>query len=228
MIANMEAELTDYLKEVLGEDLLEVYKQRDKRLFVKVKPAAVRRAVEALRKKYRDMRFMTLSAVDHGLDIEYLYHLDLSGIVLTIRSVKSKEDNTLESIADIFPAANFIEREISDLFGIKLSNHPEPDYGGLILTKDYPEDKRPLRKPFERTDVPSKARPVVEALISSSCVAPISTFIQKKRKGASLPESAPFAFTDKETLKEFHEFIRSTSLDAKVGFDWEKKRLRYK
>lgn len=226
MAAPLESEVANYLKGILGEDLIEVYRQRERRIFVRVKPAAIRRAVEALKSKYRDMRFITLSAVDNGLDMEYLYHFHIGGIVLTIRSVKPKEDSTLESIADLVPAANFIEREISDLFGVKLINHPEPE-PGLVLTKDWPEDKRPLKKPFEGP-LPSNARPVAEALISSSCVAPISAFVQRKREEVGLPKSAPFAFTDERALSEFHGVIKGTSLDEIVGFDWSKKRLRYK
>ncbi|MEM2594019.1 MAG: NADH-quinone oxidoreductase subunit C, partial [Candidatus Bathyarchaeia archaeon] len=202
------------------------YRQRERRIFVRVKPAAVRKAVQALKSRYKTLRFMTLSAVDDGLDIEYLYHFSIDGIVLTLRSIKPKEDNTLESIADIIPAANFIEREISDLFGVKLVNHPQPEHG-LVLTKDWPEDKRPLKRPFEGI-LPSKARPVAEALISSSCVAPISAFIQRKREEAGLPRSAPFAFTDEKALNEFQAIIRDTGFSEKAGFDWEKKRLRYK
>ncbi|MEM2587033.1 MAG: hypothetical protein QXV23_01925, partial [Candidatus Bathyarchaeia archaeon] len=113
-----------------------------------------------------------------------------------------------------------------DLFGVKLVNHPQPEHG-LVLTKDWPEDKRPLKRPFEGI-LPSKARPVAEALISSSCVAPISAFIQRKREEAGLPRSAPFAFTDEKALNEFQAIIRDTGFSEKAGFDWEKKRLRYK
>lgn len=222
----LENGILSYLSEVLGSDLMEAYRQRERRIFVRVKPTAIRKAVQALKSRYKTLRFMTLSAVDNGLDMEYLYHFSINSIVLTVRSMKPKEDNTLESIADIIPAANFIEREISDLFGVKLINHPHPEHG-LVLTKEWPEDKRPLRRPFEGV-LPPKARPVAEALISSSCVAPISAFIQKKREEAGLLKSAPFAFTDEKALNEFQAVIRDTNLGEKVGFDWEKKRLRYR
>ena len=226
MVTDLESEVINYLKGELDGDLLEAYKQRERRVFVRVKPSAIRRVVQLLKNRYSMLRFMTLSAVDNGLDIEYLYHFHINGIVLTVRSLKPKEDNTLESIADLIPAANFIEREISDLFGITLMRHPEPEHG-LVLTKDWPDDKRPLKKPFEGI-LPPKARPVAEALISSSCVAPISSFIQRKRESAGLSKSAGFAFADEKSMSEFHSMIKDTNLSDKVGFDWEKKRLRYK
>jgi len=220
-----EEEIIGFLKHELGEDLIDVWKQRERRVFAKIKPAAVRRAVKALKDKYSSLRLMTISAVDHGLDFEFLYHIHIDGNVLTLRIVRPKEDNTLESIADIVPAANFIEREISDLFGIKIVNHPQPQ--PLILPENWPDDKRPLRKPLEG-ELPPQARPVAEALISMGCVAPVSAFIQKKREEAGLPRNPPITFTDEKAMKEFHEIVKASNLAEKAGFDWEKKRLRYK
>lgn len=220
-----ENEITTYLKQELGEDLIKASKTRERRVSVRIKPTALRKAVNALKKQYPTLRFMTLSTVDHGLDFEFLHHFHVNGAVVTLRSVKPKEDNTLESIVDLIPAANFIEREVADLFGVKLVNHPQPQH--LILTKDWPDDKRPLRRPLEG-ELPPQARPVAEALISTSCVAPISAFMQKKREEAGLPRTPPFAFTDEKTMEEFHGIMKDTNLAKKAGFDWKKKRLRYK
>lgn len=220
-----ENEIIPYLKQELGEDLTEASKPRERRIFARIKPTALRKAVNALKKQYQTLRFITLSTVDHGLDFEFLYHFHVDGTVVTLRTVKRKEDNTLESIVDLIPAANFIEREVAELFGVKLVNHPQPQY--LILTKDWPDDKRPLRRPLEG-ELPPQARPAAEALISMSCVAPVSAFMQKKRKEAGLPRTPPFAFTDEKAMQEFQGIIKDTSLSEKVGYDWKKKRLRYK
>ncbi|MEM2341382.1 MAG: NADH-quinone oxidoreductase subunit C [Candidatus Bathyarchaeia archaeon] len=226
MVASLENNVMNYLRDILGSDLIEAYRQRERRIFVKIKPTAIRKTVKALKDRYQTLRFMTLSAVDLGLDMEYLYHFHIDGIVLTVRSLKPKEDNTLESIADIIPAANFIEREISDLFGITLVNHPQPEHG-LILTRDWLDEKRPLRKPLEG-ELPSKARPVAEALISTGCVAPISAFIQRRREEAGLSKFPTFTFTNENFMSEFQGIIKETSLGDKAGFDWERRRLRYK
>lgn len=220
-----ENEIIAYLKQQLGEDLIEASKPRERRVFARIKLTALRKAVNAMKRRYQTLRFMTISTVDHGLDFEFLYHFHIDGAVVTLRSEKRKEDNTLESIVDMIPAANFIEREIAELFGIKLVNHPKPQY--LILTKDWPDDKRPLRRPLEG-ELPKQARPVAEALISTSCVAPISAFMQKKREEAGLPKTPPFAFTDEKAMQEFHGIMKDTSLAKKAGFDWKKKRLRHK
>jgi len=220
-----ENEIIAYLKQELGEGLIKASKPRERRVFVRIKASVLRTAINAMKKQYPTLRFMTLSTVDHGLDFEFLHHFHVNGAVVTLRTVKPKEDNTLESIVDLIPAANFIEREVADLFGVKLVNHPQPQH--LILTKDWPDEKRPLRRPLEG-ELPPQARPVAEALISTSCVAPISAFMQKKREQAGLPKTPPFAFTNEKDMQEFHGIMKDTNLAKKSGYDWKKKQLRYK
>ena len=220
-----EKEIIGFLKQKLAEDLIEINTPRERRVSARINSSALRKTIEFLKKRYHTLRFITLSVVDNGLDFERLYHFHIDGIILTLRSLTPKEDNTLESIVDIIPAANFIEREVADLFGMKLINHPEPKH--LILTEDWPDDKRPLRKPLEGT-LPPQARSVAEALISKGCVAPISSFIQKRREAAGLSRSPSMVFAEEKALQEFHKIMKATSFVEKVGFDWEKKQLRYK
>jgi len=219
-----ENEIIEYLQSELGEDLIEAVSPRERRVFARIKKAALRKAVKSLHKKYV-LRFMTLSAVDHGLDMEFLHHFHIEGHVVTFRTTTPKEDNTIETIADLVPAANFIEREISDLFGVKFLNHPQPQH--LILTKDWPDKERPLRKPLEGI-LPPQARATSEMLISTSCAIPVSSFIRKKREQAGLPTSPPIAFTDEKTLSEFQQVVKQTGFDKKAGYDWKTKKLRYK
>jgi NADH-quinone oxidoreductase subunit C len=70
--------------------------------------------------------------------------------------LKTRPENdrepVIDSIVDIHPAANWAEREVYDMFGVRFEGHPDlsrilmyDEFAGHPLRKDYPVNKRQPR-----------------------------------------------------------------------------------
>ncbi len=94
--------------------------------------------------------FEDLTAVDWypaSPRFQLSYHILSHGYKERIRlaAMVDEADPAVESITTVWPAANFYEREVFDLFGIRFEGHPNlrrimmPDeWTGHPLRKDYP------------------------------------------------------------------------------------------
>ena len=77
---------------------------------------------------------------------EVVYHLLSPRLNKRVRvKVATDEVTAVPSVNDVFPAANWFEREAYDMYGIRFSGHPDlrrllTDYGfqGYPLRKDFP------------------------------------------------------------------------------------------
>ena len=98
-----------------------------------------------------------LTAVDY-LPRQPRFEVVVSLLSLTKRSrlrltVGVPEDDLhLPSLTDLYPSANFLEREVYDLFGISFDDHPDltrilmpDDWEGHPLRKDYPVGAVPVQ-----------------------------------------------------------------------------------
>ena len=109
-----------------------------------------------------------VTAVDYSLMEDVLIRYDYARfmVIYHLLSTENKErlrvkvpvhekELSIPSMASIWKAANWLERETYDMFGINFENHPDlrrilmpDDYQGYPLRKDYPLRGRGERETF--------------------------------------------------------------------------------
>ena len=120
-------------------------------LEVTVPPASLHELAKQLREK-EELQFdflFCLSGVDYGTDLGVVYHLRSTvfehTVVMKTRT-PDRENPILDTVTDIWQTAEFHEREVFDLLGIKFKNHPDlrrlflDSSWGFPLRKDYVDD----------------------------------------------------------------------------------------
>lgn len=219
-----EADIVELLKKSMVGKLIGCFVEEDKRISIEVNADDLREGISTLLRACKT-RFITLSATDKGLDIELLYHFSIDDMLVTLHTTISKEISQVETITDIVPAAEFIEKEVSELFGISFEGHPRTT--NLILPDDWPAENNPLRKPLVGNLLP-QARVEVENLLSSGCAQGILKSSTTKREKVGLPELPSMACASEDSINEFQDMVRHIGSDKKFGFDWEKGKLRYR
>ena len=120
-----------------------------RRIYLDIDPGDVSVAAKFL---FRDLRcrFVTATGIDTPSGIEILYHFshDPTGKVISLRTlIADKKRPQIESIAAIITGAEWIEREMWEMLGIKFKGHP--NLKRLLLADEWPEGKYPLRHEHE-------------------------------------------------------------------------------
>lgn len=159
------------------EELIEAVKARVGPAFVRVAPGVDMAAVvvrpEAAHDALRALRddpalafvfLADLTCVDYlgyplpqdgRFAVVYHLHSFRLGDRLRVTAFLPTESPRIRSAADLWGNANWLEREIYDLFGIRFDGHPDlrrilmpDDYSGHPLRKDYPLRGRGERDAF--------------------------------------------------------------------------------
>jgi NADH-quinone oxidoreductase subunit C len=112
-----------------------------------------------------------ISSLDHFGDyprFELVYELYsmAGGLYLRIKALVPDEDNPLApTVSDIWPTADWHEREVYDMMGIRFEGHP--DLRRILMWEGYPYF--PLRKDF-----PLEGKPSEVAEVAFTDVAPLA------------------------------------------------------
>jgi NADH-quinone oxidoreductase subunit C len=117
-------------------------------LIVRVPRDEVVAALRAL-KRDADVKFdylRCLTAVDleeEGMDVVYhLYSIEQNHNV-TVKTRLPNDDLAVDTATTVWRGANWYEREVMEMFGIRVRNHPDPR--NLLMPEDI-TDSFPLRK----------------------------------------------------------------------------------
>jgi NADH-quinone oxidoreductase subunit C len=122
--------------------------------WITVDPPNIHDALSSLKGEgYRLLLFLT--CVDHLVDAsrkwpgryEIVYQLRNMATLeqLRVRTFIDGDPPRIDSVSDVFPPANWDERETWDMFGVVFNNHPDltrilmpDDWVGHPLRRDYP------------------------------------------------------------------------------------------
>jgi NADH-quinone oxidoreductase subunit C len=93
---------------------------------------------------------LDITAADHfprrpRFDVVYTLVSTSQQLTLRVKVQLAAEGETVPTVFEVWPAANWLEREVWDLFGITFAGHPNlsrlltpDDWEGHPLRKDYP------------------------------------------------------------------------------------------
>jgi NADH-quinone oxidoreductase subunit C len=156
------------LRDHLGDDTITCTSFARGRATLEVAPASVRDVLGFLRDD-DEQPFGFLASL-HGCD--YLpeeprlgIHYELLSMArrerLHVKTRVTVEDPHVPTVTDIFPTANFHEREVYDFFGVIFDGHPDPrrillpeDYEGHPQRRDFPIGGEPVLFTFNEHELP--------------------------------------------------------------------------
>jgi NADH-quinone oxidoreductase subunit C len=120
----------------------------------------------ALKTEHSFEMLASLTAVDYfgqagpRYHVVYQFNSYSRKIRIEVRATLFGDDPIMESLTSIYPNANWLEREIYDMFGIEFSNHPDmrrilmpDDWEGHPLRKDYPLGYEEVQFSFNHEEI---------------------------------------------------------------------------
>lgn len=147
------------IRSAVSDAILEVVEEPEKGMFwVMVRPRTIAQVAKVLRDdKDCDFKLLAdLTCVDYPhrpprFNVTYNFYSVTRNRRIMVR-VRVGEGEAVPTVSGLYPAANWAEREVWDLFGVHFEGHPDlrrimlpDDWEGHPLRKDYPTvGKRPV------------------------------------------------------------------------------------
>jgi NADH-quinone oxidoreductase subunit C len=184
-------ELLASLGKFLGPKVLSKTEFRDETTYT-VAPEDLREIAKSCRDDLSFDYLIDITSIDNygeGPRWEIVYELYSMTLTVHLRlKVRiSEEVGAVDTVSDIWPTANWHEREIYDMMGIKFNGHP--DLRRILMWDGYPYF--PLRKEFPLEGVPSEMPDVAftksAALEGGPFVTSPSTATTKHREPRARP-----------------------------------------
>jgi NADH-quinone oxidoreductase subunit C len=156
------------VRESLGDDAVAGTTYFRGQATLDVAPGAVRDVLAYLRDE-ADEPFELLMSL-HGCDYypeepRLAVHYQLLSMQRTervgVRARMGVDEATVPSVVDLFPGADFQEREVFDMFGVAFDGHPDmrrilmpEDYEGYPQRRDFPIGGEPVLFTFNEHELP--------------------------------------------------------------------------
>ncbi|MEI6079683.1 MAG: NADH-quinone oxidoreductase subunit C [bacterium] len=123
--------------------------KRARRLFAEVDFSNFR---DVFHYAVKDLNFNVMcmiTGLDEGENFSFIYHLaNFDGVILDVKTSVPKSNPVIKTIMEYFPGAVLYERELTDMFGVKVEGLPEGNR--YPLPDGWPEGQYPLRKDWNK------------------------------------------------------------------------------
>lgn len=138
-------DVIENIKKKFSDKVIDFREKSARCIYFEVKPEDIPEVVKYI---FKDLgaRFITISGIDAPEKMEILYHLNFDHLnkMVSVRTFIEKPSLEIESVTPTIKGAEWAEREIYDLLGVKFKNHP--NLIPLFRTEAWDKDEYPLRR----------------------------------------------------------------------------------
>ncbi len=141
-----EEKIKSALEKQFGGAVFNASVQRRNRVWAEVEPSKLPEVMAWLKAEGFN-HLATVSGFDEGENLGAYYHTTDFKTVVNVKAKTPRANPVLPSTLSVFPGALSYERELEDMFGIKIQGLPAGRR--YPLPEDFPTDQYPLRKDWK-------------------------------------------------------------------------------